>query len=167
MDHMQNNHGMRIRATCRARPSHLRLIRPDAATQPRAKAFWTVSTITCPSRFSWFAKRDATDVGPIDHEARPRGRQEEEGTIMKTKESLISNISRFVFGLGIGLALTSAYVIVTSTPELLTGKPVAADIVRLDPVTVTISSKAFDEIHAEADVPTKRAHVFGAGALQV
>ena len=85
---------------------------------------------------------------------------------MKTKESLISDVSRFVFGLGIGLALTSAYVIVTSAPDLL-GEPAAAEVVRLDPVVVTISSKAFDEIHAEAEQPAKKMHVLGAGLLQV
>lgn len=86
---------------------------------------------------------------------------------MKTKESFVHGMGRFVFGLGIGFALTSVYVIVASGPDLLTGKPAASDVIHLDPVVVTISSKRFDEIHAEAELPAQKAHVYGAGALQV
>jgi hypothetical protein len=125
-----------------------------------------VSTIACPSRLRWFAKRGATDAAPIDQKRRLRDRQEETGKNMRTKDRLISDVGRFVFGLCIGLALTSAYVVVTSAPDLL-GQPVDAEVVRLDPVVVTISAKRFDEVHAEADVPAPKMHVYGAGAPQV
>ena len=42
---------------------------------------------------------------------------------MKIIESFVHGIGRFVFGLGIGFALTSAYVIVSSAPDLLLTAP--------------------------------------------
>jgi hypothetical protein len=126
-----------------------------------------MSTVACPSRFALLTDRKVAASKDINNKGRPRRRQEEEGTKMKTKESFVYSVGRFVFGLGIGFALTSAYVIVASGPDLLTGKPAASDVIHLDPVVVTISSKRFDEIYAEAELPAKKMHVYGAGALQV
>ncbi len=82
---------------------------------------------------------------------------------MKTIERIIRTLSRFVFGLGVGLALTSAYVIVTSGAALTGRPPAARDVVRLDPVVVTISRERFDTLYAEAHPPEKIAHVYGRG----
>ena len=43
-------------------------------------------------------------------------------------ERLVAGASRFVFGVGIGFALTSVYVIVSSAPDLLSGRPLPADV---------------------------------------
>lgn len=69
---------------------------------------------------------------------------------MKTIERLIHAIGRFAFGLGLALALVCAFVIVTSDHALdptQVARP--ADVVRLDPVVVTISAERFAEIRAE------------------
>jgi hypothetical protein len=168
MNTAENNQGLRVRAAWQARPSHLRLncsgvVRPA----PASKTLWTMSTVACPSRFALLANRKATPSKHIDNKGRPRSRREEEGTKMKTKESFVYSMGRFVFGLGIGFALTSVYVIVASGPDLLSGKPAASDVIHLDPVVVTISSKRFDEIYAEADLPAQKVHLYGAGARQV
>jgi hypothetical protein len=167
MNTAENNQGMQMRAAWQARPSHLRLscsgvVRPA----PAAKTLWTMSTVACPSRFALLAHRK-TAPSNINNKGRPRRRQEEEGRKMKTKESFVYSMGRFVFGLGIGFALTSVYVIVASGPDLLTGKPAASDVIHLDPVVVTIAGRRFDEIYAGAQLPPQKAHVYGAGALQV
>lgn len=66
--------------------------------------------------------------------------------------SFIQRISRFAFILGIVLAVSSTAVIVHAAPNLLSTTP--AEVVRLDPVTVTISAAHFDEIRAEAQSST-------------
>jgi hypothetical protein len=98
-----------------------------------------------------------------------------EGSIMKRIEEriarrierFVAGAGRFVFGLGIGFALTSVYVIVSSAPDLLSGRPTPADVIRLDPVVVTISAERFAELHGEADAPLKATHVYGGGPRQV
>jgi len=133
-----------------------------APITPRAKARWTTSSIACPQRV-----RLVTPGPRVSHEEQRRRIDRQEGKNMERKEGFISNLGRFAVGLGIGLALTSAYVIVTSGADLLTGKPAAADIVRLDPVEVTISAERFAAIQAEAEPSTKTVHVYGAGPKAV
>jgi hypothetical protein len=125
------------------------------------------TSYACPSRTGAAPPRYVRAAPHIEgRRDRPR-----EGSIMKRIEErierFVAGAGRFVFGLGIGVALTSVYVIVSSAPDLLSGRPTPADIVRLDPVVVTISAERFAEIHAEADVPAKPAHVYGAGPRQV
>lgn len=69
---------------------------------------------------------------------------------MKALEKIIHTIGRFAFGIGLGIALVCAYVIVSNAPAL-DATPVArpADIVRLDPVVVSIPAERFDAIRAE------------------
>ena len=73
----------------------------------------------------------------------------EKGIIMKTLQRLIDLVSRFAVGLGSALALVCAVVIVSSGPTLGPEAVVHADVVRLDPVVVTISSERFAQIRAE------------------
>ncbi len=88
---------------------------------------------------------------------------------MDKMESFIYSVSRFVFGLGIGLALTSVYVIVSSGPDLLGPRQAGADIVRLEPVIVTISAERFAAIESQALQAQAAAttHVYGSGPLKV
>ncbi len=86
---------------------------------------------------------------------------------MEKMESFIYSMSRFVFGLGVGLALTSAYVIVTGAPDLMVTRPAGGDVVLLEPVVVTISAARFDAIRAEAEPAGKTLHLFGKGPQQV
>ena len=73
---------------------------------------------------------------------------------MKTIERIIHTISRFAFGLGLVLALVCAFVIVTSDHALdSTQVEQPAEVVRLDPVIVTISAERFDAIRAEMGGP--------------
>jgi hypothetical protein len=167
MNTSADNQGSRMGVASCTRPSHLRLIvSVGERTAPRAPSRWTVSTIACPSRLSWITKQGTARGSPIDHKRRPEDRQKEKGKTMELKDRLIADVGRFVFGLGIGIALTSAYVVVTSAPDLL-GTPVAADVVRLDPVIVTASKQHVDAVRDEADEPAPRKHVFGAGPKQV
>ena len=68
---------------------------------------------------------------------------------MKALQRLIDLVSRFAVGLGSVLALVCAVVIVSSGPSLGPETVVHADVVRLDPVVVTISSERFAQIRAE------------------
>ena len=54
-----------------------------------------------------------------------------EGKDMKNTDRMLYRFGRFVFGLGLGVALTSTYVIVTGAPDLLAPLP-AVEVVRLD-----------------------------------
>jgi hypothetical protein len=147
------------------RPARLRLVRSARLPiAPSVKGMWTESSFTCPSRTLVIGS-----LTGIQHRKRLVSRSSnriKEGITMKTIERIIHSISRFVFGLGVGLALTSAYVIVASGPDLL-GAKAPAEVVRLDPVEVTISAERFKEIRAEAEPPTKVVHVFGKGPQQV
>ena len=85
----------------------------------------------------------------------------QEGIIMRTIDHLLHGLGRFVFGLGVGLALTAALVIVANGPALegTNAKPV--DVIRLDPVTVTISAERFAAVRDEAGLPPVAAsHAF-------
>lgn len=78
-----------------------------------------------------------------------RGLRHKEGIIMKTIEKLYEWVSRFAVGLGSGLALVCAYVIVTGDPGLGTSPAAQPEVVRLEPVVVTISAERFAAIQAE------------------
>jgi len=97
------------------------------------------------------ALHDRSGVRNIDIGQGPPCRQE--GNIMRTIDHLLHSLGRFVFGLGVGLALTAAVVIVANGPalEATTVKPV--DVVKLDPVIVTISAERFDAVRGEAGLP--------------
>jgi len=95
-----------------------------------------------------------------------RADRHEKGMKMKLIQRIVHTASRFVFGLGVGVALTSAFVIVTSGSALYTDKAPPA-VVRLDPVTVTISADAFEAARAEADLPPALVHFFGRGPSPV
>ena len=72
------------------------------------------------------------------------------GRKMRTIEKIIGGIGRFAFGLGSALALVCVFGIVTSDHALdATQLARTAEIVRLDPVVVTISRERFAEIRAE------------------
>ncbi len=86
---------------------------------------------------------------------------------MQTIERLFRSLGRFVFGLGVGLALTSAYVIVSSGSALLGQPPARPEVVRLDPVVVTISRDRFATLYAEAHPPEAVAHFYGRGPQAV
>jgi hypothetical protein len=146
------------------RPARLRLVRSGRLPiAPSVKGMWTESVFTCPSRTVAIGS-----LTGIQQRRRlgNRSSKRKEGRTMKTIERIIHSISRFVFGLGVGLALTSAYVIVASGPDLL-GAKVPTEVVHLDPVEVKISAERFKEIRAEAEPPTKIVHVFGKGPQQV
>ena len=68
---------------------------------------------------------------------------------MKALEKVIHNTGRFAFGIGLGIALVCAYVIVSSAPALDATPVVRPADVRLDPVVVTIPAERFDAIRAE------------------
>ena len=81
-------------------------------------------------------------------------------TIMKTIETIMQNVGRCVVGLGSALALVSAVVITSNGPAL--GNAQAArpvEVVRLDPVVVTISTERFAAIRAEEKSHTMLARV--------
>jgi hypothetical protein len=151
----------------RAGPPRLRLVRSDRLSiAPRAHATRVASTFACPQRLRLVGRRTAAgSEEEDDHQRRRFDRQE--GRTMESMERFIYSMSRFVFGLGIGLALTSAWVIVTTGGDLLLGRPVAAEVVRLDPVEVTISAERYDAIRADADVVRRAVHVYGGGPQQV
>ena len=52
--------------------------------------------------------------------------------------------------LAMGLAIACAFTFAQAAPHLAPPATPAAQVVRLEPVTVTISSQAFDTIRAEA-----------------
>ncbi len=68
---------------------------------------------------------------------------------MKAVERIIHRVGRFAVGLGIGIALVSAFVIVTTDIGAEARRPQPAEIVHLDPVVVTISAERYAAIAAE------------------
>ena len=77
------------------------------------------------------------------------------GTKMKTIERIMRVIGHLAVGLGSALALVCVFVVVTSDHALdptQVARP--AEVVRLDPVVVTISTARFDAIRAEARGPS-------------
>lgn len=68
---------------------------------------------------------------------------------MKTIERLIHLVGRFAVGLGIGVALVSAFVIVTTDIGGEVRRPQPDEIVHLDPIVVTISAERYAAIAAE------------------
>ena len=90
------------------------------------------------------------------HDYRRLEVRRKEGRKMKTIERVIHAIGRFAVGLGSVLALVCTFVIVTSDHALgLTEVTQPAEVVRLDPVVVTISAERFDAIRAEAQGPSR------------
>ena len=79
--------------------------------------------------------------GPHDRRGTPRRTQ---GNSMNTIDRIFRGLGRFVFGLGVGLALTSAVVIVANGPAIEARDVRPDDVVRLDPVIVTISAERFN-----------------------
>jgi hypothetical protein len=72
------------------------------------------------------------------------------GIIMKTFERTLETAGRFAVGLGSALALVCAYVIVSGDPGLGVAEVAKApEVVRLEPVVVTISAERFAAIQAE------------------
>jgi hypothetical protein len=165
-DHRERTRGTDAWDTVRGEPPRLRLVRSGATPiAPRANAARVESRIACPSRLELVGRsRGAVDTHDNNNERRP---DRHEGTTMDRMESLIYSMSRFVFGLGIGLAVTSAYVIVSSGPDLLAPKMATADVVRLDPIIVRIAPERFDAIRDEPEGPPPSKHVYGAGPQSV
>ncbi len=97
------------------------------------------------------ALRDRSGASPITIRQVPTCRQE--GIIMRTIDHLLRGLGRFVFGLGVGLALTAALVIVANGPALEAKDARPVDVIRLDPVIVTISAARFDALRGEAGLP--------------
>jgi len=77
----------------------------------------------------------------------------QKGIIMRTIDHLLRGLGRFVFGLGAGLALTAALVIVANGPALEAKDVKPSDVIRLDPVTVTITAERFDALRGEDGLP--------------
>lgn len=152
------------------RPGIRRVARGTGAAATTAKPRRSESLYACPSRPFGFG-RPAGTVRPAGDFSTRTGRRLDrpEGTTMKTLERFIRSLSRFVFGLGVGLALTSAYVIVSSGSALTGRAPSARDVVRLDPIVVTMSRQRFDALYAEANppAPVARAHAYGRGPQAV
>ena len=150
-----------------AQASCLRLVRSTAVSiAPTSKAVWAETTIACPSRLRLVGVRRAGTTERPHDQRRPTDRRNE-GNEMKAMEGFLYSMSRFVFGLGIGLALTSVYVIVTSTPDLLVTRTGAGDVIVLEPVVVTISAARFDAIRTEAEPASRTVHLYGKGAQQI
>ena len=68
---------------------------------------------------------------------------------MKAFERIIHLVGRFAVGLGIGVALVSAFVIVTTDIGGEARRPQPTEIVHLDPIVVTISAERFAAIASE------------------
>ncbi len=75
-------------------------------------------------------------------------------TVMSIIDRSIETVGRFAVGLGTALALVCAFVIVETDPEK-GGATVAAtaEVVRLDPVVVTISANRYAELQAMSAAP--------------
>ncbi len=110
-------------------------------------------------------QRDPHSTASRDPRDGPRAGRTK-GMTMRTIDNLLHNLGRFVFGMGLGVALTSTYVIVTGAPDLLAPMP-AVEVVRLDPITVTISRERFDAIYAASEPATEAVHVYGRGPQRV
>ena len=135
----------------RCDPPQLRLVRSErVAIAPASPEARNVSSFACPTRLRLV--RRAWQEAAIKQLNERRHFDRHEGTTMDRMDKMdgwVAGVGRFVFGLGIGLALTSAYVIVSGRPDVLgTSKP-EAEVVRLDPVVVTISAERFAELRAE------------------
>ena len=76
---------------------------------------------------------------------------------MNTIDHILRGLGRFVFGLGVGLALTSAVVIVANGPAFEARDVRPADVIRLDPVIVTISAERFNAERAGGPLPATAA----------
>ena len=69
---------------------------------------------------------------------------------MKTYQRIIEVVGRFAVGVASALALVCAYVIVSSDPGLGTVEVAKApEVIRLEPIVVTISAERFAAIQAE------------------
>ncbi len=69
---------------------------------------------------------------------------------MKAIERIVQVVGRFAVGLGIGVALVSAFVIVTTDIGAEARRPSKLpEVVQLDPVVVTISAERFAAIASE------------------
>ncbi len=77
---------------------------------------------------------------------------------MKTIDLVMQNVGRIAVGLGSALALVCAMVIVTSGPALGSAEA-ATQVVRLEPVVVTVSTERFAAIRAEEKSHTMFARV--------
>lgn len=87
---------------------------------------------------------------------------------MKAHEKLIRIIGRFAVGVGSALAVVCVVAIVSSAPALGPTQAVQpAEVIRLDPVIVTIAAERFDAIRAELDGPSRQVHVYGGGPQPV
>ena len=85
---------------------------------------------------------------------RPDGRRKK-GTAMTLIDRIIHTAGRFAFGFGTALALVCAFVIVAIDPRLDGSTAAApAEVVRLDPVVVTISADRYDELQAALREPS-------------
>ncbi len=95
------------------------------------------------------------------------GRQEGE-TKMKALERISHTIGRYAVVVGSALAVACVVAIVSS-PRAIEPAQVdqPAEVVRLDPVIVTISAERFDAIHAETSGSSMLVHVFGGGPKQM
>jgi hypothetical protein len=136
---------------------------PRPALAMRTLARWQPTVHACPSRPSF--GRGRSKAVHNDNKGPPRSCKKK-GNTMKAIHSLIHGAARFVFGLGIGLALTATYVIVSSKPDLLAPEA-TAEVVRLDPVIVTGSAEKFAELSGKETLPRRIAHVFGKGPQRV
>ena len=81
---------------------------------------------------------------------------------MKALERFIHALARFTVGFGSGLALVCTFVVVTTDVGLGPAK-VAPEVIRLDPVIVTISAERFAAIRAEAEPVIVRVPDHGPG----
>ncbi len=91
---------------------------------------------------------------------------------MKAHEKLIRIIGRligrFAVGVGSALAVVCVVAIVSSAPALGPTPVVQpAEVIRLDPVIVTIAAERFDAIRAEEDGASRLVHVYGSGPKKV
>ena len=69
---------------------------------------------------------------------------------MKAIETIVHRVARFAVGLGIGVALVSAFVIVTTDIGAEARRPKEpAGIVRLEPIVVTLSAERYAALLAE------------------
>ena len=117
-------------------------------------------------RFTSTRRPDASRNRPgSGHErGRTQGRPKK-GTIMRIIERVIETVGRFVVGLCIGLALVCAFVIVTTDPRLdVPATAAAVEVIRLDPVVVTISADRYDELQAASRAPSAIVRIAEHGA---
>ena len=94
------------------------------------------------------------DVRFISKPGRPDGRPEK-GTSMSLIDRTIHAVGRFAVGFGTALALVCAVVIVTTGPRLDAPSAAApAEVIRLDPVVVTISASRYAELQSTLREPS-------------